>query len=94
MRYATDLREAEFLSRENRFAARVRYAGDDHLVHVPNSGRMHELLVPGATVLLAKGKGQERGQKKCAQLMSAHVIALLLDLTSIALLQIHLVIQR
>ena len=52
MRYEGDLLEAEFLLRENRFAARVRLNGKVHRAHVPNTGRMEELLVDGATVLL------------------------------------------
>ncbi len=53
MRFEGDVREAEFLSRENRFAATVRLDGIEEHVHVPNTGRMRELLVPGALVLLS-----------------------------------------
>lgn len=42
------LRQAEFLRRENRFRALVRCAGAELPVHVPNSGRLGELLLPGA----------------------------------------------
>jgi sugar fermentation stimulation protein A len=52
VRYGRHLVEAEFIARENRFAARVRVDGEEEMVHVPNSGRMRELLVPGADVLL------------------------------------------
>jgi sugar fermentation stimulation protein A len=38
--------------RRNRFAAEVLVAGDAALAHVPNSGRMHELMVHGIDVLL------------------------------------------
>lgn len=42
------LHRAEFLRRENRFRALVRSAGAELPVHVPNSGRLGELLLPGA----------------------------------------------
>lgn len=44
--------EAGFISRDNRFAATVEVDGRRERVHVPNSGRMRELLLPGAWVLL------------------------------------------
>ena len=45
--------EGRFIKRLNRFAALVDVDRREHLAHVPNSGRMHELLVPGYRVLLA-----------------------------------------
>lgn len=45
--------EGRFIKRLNRFAALVDVDRKEHLAHVPNSGRMHELLVPGFRVLLA-----------------------------------------
>ena len=44
--------EGRFIKRLNRFAALVDVDRREYLVHVPNSGRMHELLVPGFRVLL------------------------------------------
>jgi sugar fermentation stimulation protein A len=44
--------DAEFISRDNRFAATVIMGGREERVHVPNTGRMRELLLPGSTVLL------------------------------------------
>lgn len=44
------LQEAIFVKRENRFCAEVQLNGKLTKAHVPNSGRMRELLVPGATV--------------------------------------------
>ncbi len=41
-----------FLRRENRFRALVEVNGRPEAVHVPNSGRLHELFVPGRTVLV------------------------------------------
>ena len=45
--------EGRFIRRLNRFAALVDVDRKEQLAHVPNSGRMHELLVPGYRVLLA-----------------------------------------
>ena len=44
--------EGRFIKRLNRFAALVDVEKREHLAHVPNSGRMGELLVPGFRVLL------------------------------------------
>jgi sugar fermentation stimulation protein A len=41
-----------FVHRSNRFLAEVDVAGERALAHVPNSGRMTELFVPGVEVLL------------------------------------------
>ena len=53
--------EGRFIKRLNRFAALVDVERREYLVHVPNSGRMGELLVPGFRVLLAPApKGANR----------------------------------
>lgn len=44
--------EGRFLVRLNQFEAKVEIDGREELVHVPNTGRLRELLVPGAKVLL------------------------------------------
>ncbi len=41
-----------FLSRLNRFAARAIVGGREQTVHVKNTGRLRELLVPGAEAVL------------------------------------------
>jgi sugar fermentation stimulation protein A len=41
-----------FLERLHRFGARVRVKGREEYCHVPNSGRLRELLYPGARVAL------------------------------------------
>ena len=43
---------AEFLNRPNRFIAEVRIAGKVEKVHVKNTGRCRELLVPGCRCYL------------------------------------------
>lgn len=52
MRYSNVV-QATFLRRPNRFVAFVLLDGVETVVHVKNTGRCGELLVPGATVFLA-----------------------------------------
>ena len=49
MRY-TNIMAGRFLARPNRFIAHVEIAGREEIVHVKNTGRCKELLLPGATV--------------------------------------------
>ena len=49
MRY-TNITAGKFLARPNRFMAHVEIAGREEIVHVKNTGRCKELLLPGATV--------------------------------------------
>lgn len=52
--------EALFLERPNRFVARVRLEGREESVHVKNTGRCRELLLPGVTkVYLEDCRGRE-----------------------------------
>jgi len=55
-----DVREATFLSRPNRFIARVMLNREELTVHVKNTGRCKELLLPGARVWLSKGNNHNR----------------------------------
>lgn len=55
-----ELVTGKFIQRLNRFVALVNVNGRDALAHVPSSGRMHELLVPGAQVYLAPATAQQR----------------------------------
>lgn len=59
MRYDSVI-SARFLERPNRFIARVETADGVQTVHVKNTGRCRELLVPGAEVYLAKGSNPNR----------------------------------
>ena len=52
--------EGSFVVRENRFRARVRLADEEVPVHVPNSGRLSELLLPGQQVLLGEARAPHR----------------------------------
>lgn len=60
MQLGDDLVEGRFIVRLNRFAALVDVDGQEELVHVANSGRMRELLVPGFRVLLKPRAGEHR----------------------------------
>lgn len=52
--------EALFLERPNRFVAQVRLEGREETVHVKNTGRCRELLLPGKTkVYLEDCQGRE-----------------------------------
>lgn len=53
MNYGTVI-PAEFISRPNRFIANVMIYGKPEIVHVKNTGRCKELLIPGAEVYLEK----------------------------------------
>ena len=60
MRLGADLVEARFVRRVNRFLAMVDAGGRLIPVHVANSGRLHELFVPGAEVWLNPAPGPGR----------------------------------
>ncbi len=55
-----DIRPARFLARPNRFIAQVEVEGREETVHVKNTGRCRELLVPGAAVYLSKSQNPAR----------------------------------
>ena len=54
------VKKAVFLSRPNRFIAQVALEGAEETVHVKNTGRCRELLVPGAAVWLEEGANPAR----------------------------------
>ena len=55
--------DAVFLQRPNRFIARVLLHGKEETVHVKNTGRCRELLVPGAKVYLEQSQNPARKTK-------------------------------
>ena len=59
MRYP-NIHRAIFLARPNRFIAKVLLEGEELTVHVKNTGRCRELLVPGCTVYLEKSSNPAR----------------------------------
>jgi sugar fermentation stimulation protein A len=54
------LHKAEFLCRLNRFVGEISLRGAVYRSHVPSSGRMKELLYPGATVHVAENTGKDK----------------------------------
>lgn len=52
-----------FLNRPNRFVAQVELGGVTETVHVKNTGRCRELLVPGATVYCQRSSNPQRKTK-------------------------------
>jgi len=50
----------KFVKRLNRFMAVVEVNGKEEYVHVPNSGRMKELLVPGREVIVKHAENKNR----------------------------------
>ena len=55
--FEIDTQPAVLVKRLNRFAALVIWQGEEVLAHVPNSGRLKELLVPGAQIRVRPGGG-------------------------------------
>ena len=58
--------EGRFIRRLNRFAALVDVDRREHLAHIPNSGRLGELLVPGYRILLAPAPPETAHARKTA----------------------------
>lgn len=50
----------QFIARPNRFIAHVEIGGEKAVVHVKNTGRCKELLLPGATVYLQRAENPAR----------------------------------
>jgi sugar fermentation stimulation protein A len=59
MKY-NNIEKAIFISRPNRFIARVSIGGNELIVHVKNTGRCRELLIPGCEVYLEKASNPDR----------------------------------
>lgn len=63
MRYH-NLQEAVFLRRPNRFKAFIHINGKEEVCHVKNTGRLGELLLPGAKILVEPAaEGSQRKTK-------------------------------
>ena len=54
------IKEAIFVERPNRFIAKVLVDGEEQTVHVKNTGRCKELLLPGVKVYLEKSGNPNR----------------------------------
>lgn len=74
---------AEFIERENRFIARVRLEdGSEVKVHVKNTGRCKELLVPGCRVYLEDFQGRMGSRKMRYSLIAVEKASLLVNMDS------------
>lgn len=60
MKLYHDLTQCRFLCRVNRFIARCDVDGVEETVHVKNTGRLGELLLPGAVCWLERSGNQAR----------------------------------
>jgi sugar fermentation stimulation protein A len=58
-----NIRAVKFINRPNRFQAYVKLDNETIMVHVPNTGRCKEILVPGCTVILREENGVNRKTK-------------------------------
>lgn len=63
MKIEGELLEGRFIKRLNRFEAVVEIEGTQELVHVPNTGRLRELLTENATVIVRKFDNPSRKTK-------------------------------
>lgn len=59
----TNMKQARFLERPNRFIAHIELDGKPEVCHVKNTGRCKELLVPGATVFVQEFDSSTRKTK-------------------------------
>lgn len=59
----SDVRPARFLSRPNRFIARIEMDGRTELCHVKNTGRCRELLLPGVPLIVQAVESSSRKTK-------------------------------
>ena len=55
--------KAKFISRPNRFRAHIYKDEEEIIVHVPNTGRCREILIPGSDVILREENGPNRKTK-------------------------------
>ena len=75
-----NIKKGIFRSRPNRFVAIVEVENREEIVHVKNTGRCRELLVPGCTVYLEKSDSQTR--KTAYDLVAVDKNGLLINMDS------------
>jgi len=63
VRIANQLREADFLRRENRFTCLVELQGNREMVYLPNSGRLNTVLLPEQRVFVTEKASPSRKTK-------------------------------
>lgn len=81
MKY-NEIAEAIFINRPNRFIANVSLNGKIETVHVRNTGRCREILVPGTKVILERSLNQKR--KTRYSLISANKGNMLINIDSLS----------
>lgn len=59
----SNIKEAIFISRLNRFVAQIEIAGKKEDCHVKNTGRCQELLIPGAKTFVQEAENPNRKTK-------------------------------
>lgn len=72
--------KSEFINRPNRFQAYVKINGVETMVHVPNTGRCKEILIPGCTVILRQEDNPNR--KTAYDLIAAYKGNVLINIDS------------
>lgn len=63
MNFDKNIIRARFINRPNRFESYVNINGHKTIVHVPNTGRCKEILIPGTLVLLREENNPRRKTK-------------------------------
>lgn len=77
-----NIRRGKFIERPNRFVALVEIGGRQERVHVKNTGRCRELLVPGAEVYLEDFEGRMGTRKMRYSLVGVKKGELLINMDS------------
>ena len=72
-----------FIKRLNRFAALVNIDGKAETAHVPNSGRLKEILIPGNSVLLFPATNQGRKTRYTLKAVRHEGIWISIDSTAV-----------
>ncbi|MDS1030833.1 DNA/RNA nuclease SfsA [Bacillota bacterium LX-D] len=75
-----EIEKGIFLQRPNRFIAQVLVNGKEETVHVKNTGRCKEILLPKTAVILEKAQNQ--GRKTDFSLISAYKNNILINIDS------------
>lgn len=74
--------EGRFIERPNRFVARVEIGGKEETVHVKNTGRCRELLIPGAKVYLEDFEGRMGSRKTRYSLIGVNKNGIMINMDS------------
>lgn len=80
MKFREGIKKATFINRPNRFQAYVELNKQVLMVHVPNTGRCKEILLPGSEVILREGNNP--GRKTPYDLIAAYKGSKLINIDS------------